>query len=130
MLRQHATLTSLPGINSTGTAAPSTGGSPDTAAAAVSPALVDIDTTLTVTAGNLYRLLARKLPHYETATPDKLWRHFLDATGTIHTTPDALTVDLNIRTYHPVLINAGLADTPTPIPWLNNRELRFRFPPR
>jgi hypothetical protein len=64
------------------------------------------------------------------ATPDKLWRHFLDATGTIHTTPDAPTIDLNLRTYHPVLIQAGLADTPTPIPWLNGRELRFRFSPR
>jgi transposase len=94
------------------------------------PLNVDLDATLTVIAGNLYRLLARRLPRYERATPDKLWRHFLDATGTIHTTPDALTIDLNLRTYHPVLIQAGLTDTPTPIPWLNGRELRFRFPPR
>jgi transposase len=94
------------------------------------PLNVDIDATLTVIAGNLYRLLARKLPRYENATPDKLWRHFLDATGTIHTTNDALTLELNIRTYHPVLIAAGFADQPTPIPWLNDRELRFRFPPR
>jgi len=94
------------------------------------PLNIDIDTTLTVIAGNLYRLLARQLTRYETATPDKLWRHFLDATGTVHTTPDALTVDLNIRTYHPALIAAGIADKPTPIPWLPGRELRFRFPPR
>jgi transposase len=94
------------------------------------PLNVDLDTTLTVIAGNLYRLLARRLTRYERATPDKLWRHFLDATGTVHATPDALTVDLNIRTYHPVLIAAGLADQPTPIPWLNGRELRLRFPPR
>ena len=52
------------------------------------PLNVDIDATLTVIAGNLYRLLARQLPRYENATPDKLWRHFLDATGTIHTTND------------------------------------------
>lgn len=94
------------------------------------PLNVDLDTTLTVIAGNLYRLLARRLTRYERATPDKLWRHFLDATGTVHATPDALTVELNIRTYHPVLIAAGLADQPTPIPWLNGRELRLRFPPR
>ena len=72
------------------------------------PLNVDLDTTLTVIAGNLYRLLARQLTRYENATPDKLWRHFLDATGTVHTTNDALTVDLNLRTYHPVLIAAGL----------------------
>jgi hypothetical protein len=94
------------------------------------PMNVDLDTTLTVIAGNLYRLLARRLSRYENATPDRLWRHFLDATGTLHTTNDTLTVDLNIRTYHPVLINAGLADQETPIPWLDGRRLRFRFPPR
>ena len=94
------------------------------------PLNVDLDTTLTVIAGNLYRLLARRLTRYERATPDKLRRHFLDTTGTVHATPDALTVELNIRTYHPVLIAAGLADQATPIPWLNGRELRLRFPPR
>ncbi len=94
------------------------------------PLNVDLDTTLTVIAGNLYRLLARKLPRYERATPDRIWRHFLDSTGTLHLTDDALTIDLHLRTYHPVLIDAGLADQTTPIPWLDNRQLRFRFPPR
>jgi hypothetical protein len=94
------------------------------------PLNVDLDTTLTVNAGNLYRLLARKLPRYEHATPDRLWRHFLDSTGTLHTSEDALTLELRVRTYHPVLIDAGLADQTTPIPWLDGRQLRFRFPPR
>jgi hypothetical protein len=94
------------------------------------PLNVDLDTTLTVIAGNLYRLLARKLPRYEHATPDRLWRHFLDSTGTLHLTDDALILELRVRTYHPVLIDAGLADQATPIPWLDGRQLRFRFPPR
>ena len=94
------------------------------------PLNVDLDTTLTVIAGNLYRLLARQLPRYEHATPDRIWRHFLDSTGTVHISKDALTVDLRVRTYHPVLIDAGLADQTTPIPWLDRRQLRFRFPPR
>ena len=94
------------------------------------PLNVDLDTTLTVIAGNLYRLLARQLPRYEHATPDRIWRHFLDSTGTLQITDDALTVDLRIRTYHPVLIDAGLANQNTPIPWLDGRQLRFRFPPR
>ena len=91
---------------------------------------VDLDTTLTVVAGNLYRLLARKLPRYDTATPDKIWRHFLDTTGTLHITDDAVTCALNLRSYHPVLIDGGFADLETSIPWWNNRKLRFRFPPR
>ena len=94
------------------------------------PLNVDLDTTLTVIAGNLYRLLARQLPRYHNATPDRLWRHFLDSTGTLHLTDDALTLDLHVRTYHPVLIDAGLAEQSTPIPWLDGRQLRFRFPPR
>jgi hypothetical protein len=91
---------------------------------------VDLDTTLTVVAGNLYRMLARKLSRYETATPERIWRHFLDTPGTLHVTDDAITVDLNLRTYHPALIDAGFADLDLAIPWWDNRRLRFRFPPR
>ncbi len=91
---------------------------------------VDLDTTLTVVGGNLYRVLARKLSRYETATPERIWRHFLDTPGTLNITDDAVTVDLNLRTHHPVLIDAGIADLDQPIPWLDNRRLRFRFPPR
>ncbi|MGH2863393.1 MAG: hypothetical protein ACRDLT_18090 [Solirubrobacteraceae bacterium] len=94
------------------------------------PLNVDLDTTLTVIAGNLYRLLAQRLPRYQNATPDRLWRHFLDSTGTLHLGEETLTLELRVRTYHPVLINAGLADQTTPIPWLDGRQLQFRFPPR
>jgi transposase len=94
------------------------------------PLNVDLDTTLTVIAGNLYRLLARKLPRYENATPDRIWRHFLDATGTLHITPGGVTCALNLRSHHPVLIDAGFADLEVPIPWWDGRTLRFRFPPR
>jgi hypothetical protein len=65
------------------------------------PLNVDLDTTLTVLAGNLYRLLARGLNRYETATPDTIWRHFLDATGTLHVTDDHVTCALNLRSNHP-----------------------------
>jgi transposase len=94
------------------------------------PLNVDLDTTLTVVAGNLYRLLALKLDRYQNATPDKIWRHFLDATGTLHISTTGVTCALNLRSYHPVLIDAGLADLEVPIPWWDGRTLRFRFPPR
>jgi hypothetical protein len=70
----------------------------------------DLDTTLTVLAGNCYRLLARKLPRYELATPDRLWRHFIDDTGTVNVADDHVKVDLALRTYTPVLIDAGFPD--------------------
>jgi transposase len=94
------------------------------------PLNVDLDTTLTVVAGNLYRLLALKLSRYEHATPDKIWRHFLDVTGTLHITGNGVTCALNLRSHHPVLIDAGFADLEVPIPWWDGRTLRFRFPPR
>lgn len=93
------------------------------------PLNIDLDTTLTVVAGNLYRMLARKLPRHET-TPERIWRHFLDTPGTLQVTDDAVTVDLNLRTYHPVLIDAGFADLNPPIAWWQGRRLHFRFPPR
>jgi hypothetical protein len=94
------------------------------------PLNVDLDTTLTVTAGNAYRLLARKLPRYEQATPDRLWRHFLDNTGRITVADDHVRVDLNPRTYTPVLIDAGYPELDLPIPWWGGKTLRFGFPPR
>jgi hypothetical protein len=94
------------------------------------PLNVDVDTTLTVLAGNCYRLLARKLPRYELATPDRLWRHFLDTTGTVTVAADHVRVDLALRTYTPVLIDAGLPELDIPIPWWGGRSLRFGFPPR
>lgn len=94
------------------------------------PLNVDVDTTLTVLAGNCYRLLARKLPRYELATPDRLWRHFLDNTGTVMVAADHVRVDLALRTYTPALIDAGFPELDVPVPWWGGRTLRFGFPPR
>ncbi len=94
------------------------------------PLNVDLDATLTVVAGNLYRLLALKLSRYEKATPETLWRDFLDATGTLHIDDTGVTCALNLRSHHPALIDAGFADQQTPIPGWDGRILRFRFPPR
>jgi hypothetical protein len=58
---------------------------------------VDLDTTLTVIAGNLYRLLALKLNRYQRATPETLWRDFLDATGTLHIDDAGVTCALHLR---------------------------------
>jgi transposase len=94
------------------------------------PLNVDLDTTLTVAAGNLYRLLARTLPRYELATPDRIWRHFLDNTGSVTVAEDHVRVDLALRTYTPVLIDAGFPELDISIPWWGGRSLRFGFPPR
>jgi transposase len=94
------------------------------------PLNVDLDTTLTVLAGNCYRLLARELPRYELATPDRIWRHFLDDTGTVNVEEDHVRVDLALRTYTPVLIDAGFPELDLEVPWWEGRRLRFGFPAR
>jgi hypothetical protein len=83
-----------------------------------------------VLAGNCYRLFARKLPRYELATPDRLWRHFVDHTGKVVVAKDHVRVDLKVRTYTPVLIDAGFPELDVPIPWWGGRTLRFGFPPQ
>ncbi|HVE46418.1 MAG TPA: hypothetical protein VNA57_06690 [Acidimicrobiales bacterium] len=88
---------------------------------------VDVDTTLTVIAGNLYRLLARSLKRYEHMTPERIHRHFVDTTGTVNVADDHVTVELTRRTYTPVLLQAGFAELDLPIPWWGGRRLRFRF---
>jgi hypothetical protein len=60
-------------------------------------------TTLSIP-GRLDAGTAAKLPgcdRYENATPDKIWRHFPDATGTVHITGDNVTCALNVGSHHP-----------------------------
>ncbi|MBA2557686.1 MAG: hypothetical protein H0V12_10155, partial [Chloroflexi bacterium] len=91
---------------------------------------VDLDTTLTVAAANTYRLFARDLPRYQRAQPQRLHRDFIDTTGTVTVTDDHVTVALKPKTYTPVLFDAGYPELDVPIPWWNQRTLRFTFPPR
>ncbi len=88
---------------------------------------VDADTTLTVIAGNIYRLLARSLKRYEHATPETIYKQFIDTTGTIDVQDDGAMVTLARRTYTPVLLQAGFAELDLPIPWWGDRRLRFKF---
>jgi len=90
---------------------------------------VDLDTTLTVVAGNVMRLLARKLKRYEHATPDTLYRHFIDTPGQVRVEDDGVTVRLYTRTHTPVLLEAGFKELNVSVPWWEGRRLRFEFPP-
>jgi hypothetical protein len=86
---------------------------------------VDLDTTLTVWAAAAYDHLRQRLPGYETATPDTIWRRFISTSGQITIAPDHVTCRLNSRTYSPVMRSADLPDTE--IPWWDGRPLRLQF---
>lgn len=89
---------------------------------------VDLDTTLSVIAGNLYRLFGRSLKRYEDMSPERLYDHCVDTTGKLHVDDRAVPVELTRRTWTPVLLQAGYAEMDLAIPWWNGRRLRFRFP--
>jgi hypothetical protein len=88
---------------------------------------VDLDTTLTVAAQLAYDWLRRRLPGYETVTPDTIWRRFVSTKGSVIIGPEEVVVRLGERTYSPVL---RAADLPTiKVPWWQGRRLRFEVPP-
>jgi hypothetical protein len=87
---------------------------------------IDLDVVLSVLAHALCAALRRRLPGYETATPDTLQRRFLHTSGRILNRNDHIVVQLNRRTYSPVLRAADLPQH-TPVPWWGNRPLRFEY---
>ena len=86
---------------------------------------VDLDTTLTAWAAATYEALRRKLPGYQSATPDTIWRRLINASRQITIGPDHVTCRLNSRTHSPVMRTANLPDTEIPL-W-NGRHLRLEF---
>ena len=88
---------------------------------------VDFDVTLTEAATGLYRMLGRLLPGYEAAKSRQLFRHFLNAPAEVEIESGRVQVTLPKRAHNPLLINAGLGEKATPIPWWDNRPLQICF---
>jgi transposase len=89
---------------------------------------VDFDLTLTVAADLLYRELGRQLKGFGQASPQKLFRKFVDTTGSVQIEQDKVTVRLAKRVHNPLLKEAGLAGLTPPVPWLGNRPLLLDVP--
>ena len=89
---------------------------------------VDFDLTLTVGAHLLYQCLARRLKGFETCTPAKLYRKFVNTPGRVEIADGELRVIFAKRAHNPILKEAGL-DRPTPpVPWCGHLPLRLIFP--
>ena len=66
---------------------------------------------------NIYRMFARRLHNgYQTATPDTIFRHFIEGPGELQFTPDGINVALRARAHTPVLLDAGYHSAPPPSP--------------
>ncbi len=89
---------------------------------------VDFDLQLTLMASALYRLFAQHLPdNYRRATAKVLFDNLLDVTGRVDIEDHRVVVTLDKRAHNPYLVDCGLADQPTPMPWLEGRELIIAF---
>jgi len=86
---------------------------------------VDYDVLLTVLASGIYRLFARKLRGFEHAHARQIFRRFLDTTARVTIEEETVTVQLPRRAHNPILLDAGLLDTGTKIPWWGGRTLRI-----
>lgn len=89
---------------------------------------VDFDLTLTVAADLLYRELGRRLKGFERAGPQKLFRKFVDTTGSVKVEQDRVRVRLDKRAHNPLLKEAGLVGLTPPVPWLGNRRVLLELP--
>ncbi len=89
---------------------------------------VDFDLQLTLVASSLYRLFARHLPeNYHNATAKVLFDSLLDVSGKVQIDEHQVIVTLDKRAHNPYLVDSGLADRPTPMPWLQGKELVIQF---
>lgn len=86
---------------------------------------VDFDVLLTVIGSGVYRMFARALRGYQQAQARQIFRRFLDTTARVIIAPEGVTVRLPRRAHNPILIDAGLVGTASPVPWWDGRPLRL-----
>jgi hypothetical protein len=89
---------------------------------------VDFDLTLTVAADLLYRLLGWRLKGFGRASPQRLYRKFIDTTGRVEITDEQVRVRVVRRAHNPLIKEAGLCGLTPPVPWLGNRPLLIDLP--
>ncbi len=88
----------------------------------------DFDLQLTLMAGSLYRLMARRIGReYERAQPKTIFRNLLDLSAKVQVETSRVVVTIDKRAHNPYLVASGLADKPVPMPWFGNKQLLIRF---
>jgi hypothetical protein len=86
---------------------------------------VDFDMALLVMASGLYRLLARKMRGYADAQAGRVFRDLIDMPATVTVSPSEVLVRFHRRAHLPIIIDSGLLNRPTRVPWWNGATLRM-----
>jgi hypothetical protein len=89
---------------------------------------VNCDLQLTLMGSSLYRLLGAHIGGAYTTTESRhIHRDFIDASARVTITPDSVEVRYGKRAHNPYLLDAGLQETDTAVPWWGNRRLKLAF---
>ncbi len=89
---------------------------------------VDVDLQFTVSAANLYRMLAQTIAHgHEKRTLRTLFRKFIHAAAEVAIDEAHITVSFGRRANNPFLAKNGFAGKECTIPWFVNRTTRPSF---
>jgi hypothetical protein len=89
---------------------------------------VDFDLQLTLMAGSLYRLMARRIGReYQRAQPKTIFRNLLDLSAKVEIETTRVIVTIDKRAHNPCLVASGLADKPARMPWFGDKQLHIRF---
>lgn len=94
-----------------------------------SPVLIKVhfDVLMTMTAHALYHFLAQQLRGFEQCRSSTIFRNFINMKADINIRDKEILVTFPRRAHNPILKAAHLDKTPTPISWLDNRRMVFKF---
>ncbi len=98
------------------------------ALSSVVPMKINCDLAVTLMASALYRLLAARVGYgYPTAEFRKIFRDLVRATASVSIEGERIIVRFQKRAHNPMLMNAGIADETTVVPWLGGKRLQLQF---
>jgi hypothetical protein len=86
---------------------------------------IDLDVLLTLIGQSAYHILSKKLRGYESATPDVIFRKFIDTPAKIYVRNQEIEVCLNKRSDNPILLHAGILNQTFKLPWAQNKTFRI-----
>jgi len=89
---------------------------------------MDFDLQLTLMAGSLYRLMARRIGReYERAQPKTIFGNLLNLSARVEVETGRVVVTLEKRAHNPHLAASGRAGKPATMPWFGAKQLLIRF---
>ncbi|MDD3695576.1 MAG: hypothetical protein PHG44_06360 [Lentisphaeria bacterium] len=86
---------------------------------------VDFDLTMSITAHNLYRLLAMELKGYEQCQAETLFNKFIDNMGSVRYGNENVEIVLKKKRELPLLLEMAKKFEGQKVPWMGNRSLAF-----